>query len=341
MTAPSNSRPVDVPYGDAVMGDDGMMGGMGVGDRNDWTNLPDEIDFSSFLLTTSPDAVHSSQGSIRGKVSEFSVLPGMASAESTSAVSGDARSVCTQKLTSLLLDSDEICTRLSLGPGLHISQLGASDAFLDVLSAKMATRHVLESYFVLAQRLIDIYPTAISTLFTPELMTPSACDVPECLHSIDLVLVLKQVEDGVLQQGTFLGPDVAVANLLVACHSRQLDILDRLFLLVTSCTRATLASRREPDFDVSEMRIGSYVPQRTAAVLMQVALLKHIVAGLTDRLASFGRAISEWTGTSTTGDLESSILKLQHESTTKRQAAKARQVGLIEEFLLKFDFNKE
>lgn len=323
---------MDASLGHVVLGDDGMPGTFGVAaEQSHWSPLPYEFDFTSFLPPASLNEAQLSQSSIPEKTSDLPMEE-----EST-----DAKSACTRDLTSLLLDSDRLRSRLPLGSGLHASQLEAGDIFLQELSEKMATRHVLETFFVLAQRLIDVYPTAIRTSLTPDLITKSACEIPDCTHMIDLVSGLKDVEDGILHQGTFSGPDIALANLLIACHARQLDILDRVFLLVTSCTRATLASRREPDFDVSEIRIGSFVPQRTAAVLMQVALLKHLVAGLTDRLASFGKAICAWTEASTNADLENSILRLQHESLTKRHAIKITQVGTIEEFLLKFDFNRE
>lgn len=226
-------------------------------------------------------------------------------------------------------------------PNLHDSQPENSDAFLKAMSAKMTTRHVLESFFVLAQRLIKLYPTAISYCFSSDSTKISTSNLADWTDNIDLVRGLKEVEDSVLQQGTFSGLDSALANLLIACHHCELDILDRLFLLVTSCTRVTLANYREPDFDVSETRVGSFVPQRTAAVLMQMALLKHLVAALTDRVASFGKAVSAWTEISYHMGLENSILKLQHEALTKRQDTKAIQVGLVEDFLLKFDFNRE
>lgn len=323
------------------MGSGDVSSAFGIIQRSDWTTLPYDFDLTEFLPTITADVAQPSQDNTPDKAPDVPAHSDNIPEEPPAEGSSDARSACIKKLTSLLVDSDETCARLSLDPGLHFSQLEASDAFLRALSAKMATRQVLENFFVLAQRLIDVYPAAINTSLTPDLLPNSSCDIPECAHMTDLVPGLKEVEDGVLQQGAFAGPDIALTNLLVACHARQLDILDRLFLLITSCTRATLASRREPDFDVSEMRVGSFVPQRTAAVLVQVALVKHLAASLTDKLALFGKAVLAWTESSINVGLESSILKLQHESLTHRQANKVMQIGLIENFLLKFDFNKE
>lgn len=306
-------------------------------DRSDWTDWPYDLDFTSFVPTVSPRAdIMQSQTSNASDLHSATI-----SREPACEETSNAKPTFTKELTSLLLDSDEIWAKLSQIPDVHVSPPEKSDAFLNAMSEKMTTRHVLESFFVLAQRLINLYPAAITYSLSSNSTKKSTSIMADCTNNIDLVRGLKEVEDGVLQQGSFTGLDVALINLLIACHNRQLDILDRLFLLVTSCTRVTLANRREPDFDVSETRVGSFVPQRTAAVLMQMALLKHLVAALTDRVASFGRAISTWTEKTTHMGLESSILKLQHEALTERQDTKAIQVGLVEDFLLKFDFNRE
>lgn len=312
-------------------------------DRSDWTNWPCDLDFTSFVPTVSPDITQSRTSNAPDRVTDVGVHSVGISIDppTEDSQTSNARSTSTKELTSLLLDSDEIWAKLSQIPDIHIPRPGNRDAFLDAMSAKMTTRHVLESFFVLAQRLINLYPAAISYCLSSDSTKSSTSNLADCTNNIDLVRGLKEVEETVLQQGIFSGLDLALNNLLIACHNRQLDILDRLFLLVTSCTRFTLANRREPDFDVSETRVGSFVPQRTAAVLMQMALLKHLVAALTDRVTSFGRAISAWTEQTTHMGLESSILKLQHEALTKRQATKANQVGLVEDFLLNFDFNRE
>lgn len=341
VTNSGSRRPVDVSRADNVVENERVPEVVAAAGCGDWTAVPYDFDFASLLPTMSVDGAQPCPGNtpddILGTLDELDTT----SKEPPSEGSSDARLACVKELTTLLLDCDEVRARMPLHADLHISWSEAGDAFLEGLSAKMATRHILEKLFVLAQRLIDLYPTAISTCLATDLTIKSTCEVSDCIHEIDLILGLKEVEEGVLQQGTLFGPDVALANLLVACHARQLDILDRILLLVTSCTRVTLANQREPDFDVSEMRVGSFVPQRTAAVLMQVALLKHLVASLTDRLASFGEALLEWTKTRANVDLEVNILKLQHESLTRRQATKATQVGLVEDFLLKFDFHRE
>lgn len=337
----NNTWSSEVSSGDAVVGNDDASAAFAFEDRSDWTNLPYDLDFNSFLPTVSPDASQPNSNNAPDRISNVSVNIRQFSRNSSFEGAGNDRSACTKELASILLDSDEAWENMSHSPDLHVSSAEDGDAFLNSSSAKMVTRRVLESFFVLAQRLVNLYPAVISNSLSLKPTKNSAPNLGDCTHNFDLTRGLKEVEDSVLQDGTFTGLDSALTNLLISCHNRQLDILDRLFLLVTSCTRATLANRREPDFDVSETRVGSFVPQRTAAVLMQIALLKHLVAALTDRVASFGKAVSDWTVETTHIGLESKILKLQHEALTKRQEVKAHQVRLVEDFLLKFDLNRE
>lgn len=205
---------------------------------------------------------------------------------------GDPSSVCVQKLTSLLKDADRVWSTLAARTALHMPRTKLDETFLTRLSEKLSTQSTLESFFGLTQQLIDMFPAAVGATMAAKSETQHSCDLTDCTHQLELMPDLQQVEDQILGQGVFSGPDAALSNLLVSCHTRILDVLDRILLLVTSCTRFTLAERREPDFEVSELRVGAFVPPRTAAVLMQVALLKHLMAGLADGLASFAKAIS-------------------------------------------------
>lgn len=256
-------------------------------------------------------------------------------------------SVSTQNLTSLLQDADKVWARLPLQSTSHMPQSQSDELFQKLVSEKVATKSLLEAFFHLAQRLVDTYPAALDAAMAPtesQREPASPCDIADCTHTFELDPPLSELEAQVSGQGLFSGPDLALANLVVACHTRLLDILDRVFLLVASCTRVTLACRREPCFDVSELRVGAFVPQRTAAVLMQLALLRHMMARLAGQLAAFGRAVAAaaacWAGASAAGAArppEAVVLELQHEILARRHAQKAAQVGVVEEFLSTFD----
>lgn len=259
--------------------------------------------------------------------------------EASSDAHSDPKSACIKKLTNLLLDADNIWAKIPLKSPLHIAKSESLGLCVIGIDQKLAATSMLEMTFIMTQKFIDIYPTAINMAVARDAQSEKVCNITDCIHYIDVVPALLE-EEQLGGQVTSGGTDVVVANLIISCHTRLLDILDGLFMLSTSCTRLTVANSREPEFDVSDMRVGSFVPQRTGAVLMQIALLKHLVAGLTERLASFGEAISSIVAGQAQGSSEGQIMELQHQVLTKRHAMKVKQVGVLEEFLFKFDFMK-
>jgi hypothetical protein len=253
--------------------------------------------------------------------------------------------VCTRKLTDLLLGTDKLWARLLLSSALHIPRNDPHEVYLKALTEKATTKHILENLFSLAQQLIDLYSPATDLIFSRDPDPLTTCDVPGgcCTHELDLPPALRELEGQASGRGLRAAKvDAALANLVVSCHVRLLDVLDRVFLLVAACTRVTLASpeRREPDFDVAEIRVGSFVPQRNAAVLLQFVLLKHLMVCLSVKLGSLGGAIVSRTGHFGEEDLEMRILTLQHKSLTERHARQIEHIGTIEEFLSDFDPNK-
>lgn len=250
----------------------------------------------------------------------------------------------TSKLTELLLDMGRLWAKMPVKSTLHLAQKNSHEEHVKNLTDKIATKAVLESIFAHAQRLIDLYPDAITTALPPDTGPSPACDIPECTHSLELPAALDEIEKHVSGQDEGPRIDLPLANLLASCHARLLDLVDCFFLLVTSCIRVTVASpdRREPEFDGPEMRVGSFVPPKTAAVSMQIALLKHLMVGLSDKLASFGAAVSSRLGALDDGSvgMEGQILTLQYRMLTKRHTSCLGHVGTVEDFLMKFDTKK-
>lgn len=271
--------------------------------------------------------------------------------QSTSALSSshthepiDPRYLCTSRLTELLLDMDRLWAKMPVKSTLHLAQTNSHEEHVKSLTDKIASKVVLENIFALAQRLLDLYPDATNTALPPDTGPPSACDIPDCTHSLELPPALDEIEKQIAGQDKTPKADLALANVLTSCHTRLLDLADCFFLLVTACLRVTVASpdQREPEFNGPEMRVGSFVPPKAAAVSMQIALLKHLMVGLSDRLASFGAAVSSRAGglDDNSGGMEAQILSLQHQMLTKRHATCLVHVGTIEDFLMRFDTSK-
>lgn len=296
----------------------------------DWA-LPDcDVDFGAFLATLPPNPVRYQLDSSPTQPPNPESQPST-STPSCPAEGDNPKSSCTRKLTNLLLDVDKLWASLPPRSALHIPSDETLETFKKDFADKYQQKQLLEGIFVITQRLIEVHPsgTALSLALEPRLESP--CETASCTHNFELPIDLKDVENQIMGKDTASSVDHALANLLVSCHLRLLDILDRVFMLAISCSRVTLAhpTNQEPDFDITELRVGSFVPRRGAAmVLMQMALLKHLLAILSKKLAQFSKAVSSVS--SGDGSAECRILMLQCEALTERHGAKAGQLGMIE-----------
>lgn len=296
----------------------------------------DDMDFNVFLT----EAANAPDG---GTGPNEHSIPALSSPPTNEPV--DPVLLCTTRLAALLLDMGRLWERMPVKSTLHLAQSTSHEEHVRNLTDKIASKVALETMFALAQRLSDLYPDATSLALPPDAGPPAACDIPDCTHSLELPSGLGGVEEHVSGRGkggAAAGVDLPLASVLASCHGRLLDLVDCFFLLVTSCLRVTTASphRREPEFSGPEMRFGSFVPPKAAAVSMQVALLRHLMVGLSDRLASFGAAVSSRAAGLDEGGgdgMEAKILTLQHQLLTKRHASCLVHVGTIEDFLMRFD----
>lgn len=290
---------------------------------------PGAMDFNDFL----PQETDTPNGCAGSNAQSTSALSNSPNDEPT-----DPGYICTIKLTELLLDMGRLWAKMPVKSTLHLAQENSHDEHVKSLTDKVASKDALETIFALAQRLMDLYPDAISNALPPATGPAPACDIQDCTHSLELPPALDDIERQVSRQSEAPRTDMPLANALASCHARLLDIADCFFLLVTSCVRVTVASpdRREPEFDGPQMRVGSFVPPKTAAVSMQIALLKHLMVGLSGRLASFGTAVSSHAGGGG-GGMEAQILTLQHQLLTKRHASCLGHIDTIEDFLMRYD----
>lgn len=291
---------------------------------------PGAMDFNA-LLTQEADP---SNGEIASNEQSTSALSNPRNDEPN-----DPGHLCTVKLTELLLDMNRLWAKMPVKSTLHLAQRNSHEEHVKSLTDKVASKDALETIFALAQRLMDLYPDAISAALPQDTGPPPACDIQDCTHILELPPALDEIEKHVSGRGEAPSADMPLANALASCHARLLDIADCFFLLVTSCVRVTVASpdRREPEFDGPQMRVGSFVPPKTAAVSMQIALLKHLMVGLSGRLASLGMAVSSHAGDGGGSGMEVQILTLQHELLTKRHASCLGHIDTIEDFLMRYD----
>lgn len=85
----------------------------------------------------------------------------------------DPRYLCTSRLTKLLLDMGSLLAKMPVKTTLHLAQSTSHEEHVKNLTDMIATKVVLETIFALAQRLIDLYPDAISSALPPAGHQPS------------------------------------------------------------------------------------------------------------------------------------------------------------------------
>ncbi|KAK3937209.1 hypothetical protein QBC46DRAFT_393192 [Diplogelasinospora grovesii] len=244
------------------------------------------------------------------------------------------KSQCYHQLSTILLDLNAIWASLPPETETHFPYDSNIAEHTARFSQRYSHKDLLEKVFASVQQLVDIYPTATQLFLNRE---PSqTCESTNCTHLLGLPLELAEIETHLLARDNRPHPvDLPLANLLVSCHLRVLDILDRTLYSILSCFKITLASptQREPDFEAPEVRVGSFTPTRAAAISMQAFLIRHLMDALSTRARQMTEAVTSNTAGQT--DKEGRLLVLQCEIVQERHEAKAEHLRVIGEQLHK------
>lgn len=169
-------------------------------------------------------------------------------------------------------------------------------AFLDrahYSPAKFAKKEFLERVFDITQRLSNAYAEAAPKKVVSNGSGDSeeTCDADNCLHSVPLPGNLSTLEAAFLESGlskkaaasTPQTVDLTVAALLVAAHTRLLDVLVRIVHGIFACYRLRVATST---LDDAEMQLpdltigGSFMPPKGSAALVHAFLLRHLLDSL-------------------------------------------------------------
>ena len=243
-----------------------------------------------------------------------------------------AKSACLKQLTQVTLDLDTIWTSIFPRSHLHMPFDDSIDRATADLSAKYSHESLLQDFFGAAQRLIDVYPTAarLCLVLCPEDIT---CTDPSCIHHLPIPPSLRPVDEAVEARNSPSTIDLALGSLLVSCHLRVLDVLDRILALAISCERVTLNSPRlrEPEYSVPVVKVGSFTPTRDASAFMQAYLMKHLVTRLGVEAARLGADVGERVRGG--GEREWRVFAMQCEVLVERQEVKVGQLKVLGEEL--------
>ena len=158
----------------------------------------------------------------------------------------------------------------------------------------------LEELLQRSQKLVHLYPQVLNRL-QPQKREP--CNTPDCVHNSHLPSHSRR-ETPI---------DQSLIHLLLACHLRLLDLFDNMINHGRMCAHAAplLPPGCEPNLDIPEIKIGSFVAPKISAASMMVAMLLEIQACLNAKAQELHDVVSSSVGRNARA---AKILGLQCES---------------------------
>lgn len=173
---------------------------------------------------------------------------------------------------------------------------------------KFAKKEFLERVFDITQRLSNAYadaaPKKVANGSSNDRGAEETCDPDNCLHTVGLPGNLSSLEAAFLESGvsakksqsTSNDIDLTVASLLVAAHTRLLDVLVRIVHGIFACYRLRVATST---LDDAEMQLpdlmigGSFVPPKGSAALVHAFLLRHLLDSLQTGVEQYWTKLKE------------------------------------------------
>ncbi|CAK7233097.1 hypothetical protein SCUCBS95973_008479 [Sporothrix curviconia] len=293
--------------------------------------------------------------------------PAAQPAESASSSTGTISSApFAQRLSKLVVDADLLYGALPSEAAMHAPLGGGENdgaPFLDYVNRphyspdKFAKKEFLERVFDITQRLSSAYGEAVPRAGPSADKTAAgtaadeaACEFDNCLHNAVLPGNLAALETAFLESGLAgrlpatsdaTVVDSTVVALLMAAHTRLLNILVRILQGIFTCYRLRVASST---LNVAEMQLpdlvigGSFVPPKGSAALVHAFLLRHLLDTLQSGVDRFlealeggGSSSSRRETASSTAPLASrelhiaalqfAVLKERHDATLKHLVA--------------------
>lgn len=210
---------------------------------------------------------------------------------------------------------------------LHHTSKENIQQWADKMSTMVNLKNQLEAILDHTSQLGALYSTIVN-LSAPQKGAQEAngdCTVPSCIH------------EDTFAPDSMPAPsiDYALLNVLVACHTKLLDILDQLLGHGRVCGQVVsqLPTDQEPTFDIPEIRIGKVVATKDRAATYFVTFLSDLLGGLVKHIGEVEAMAASAEGKR---ERESKVLGLQCE------ILKDRTNGVLKGLLdLKEDMTKQ
>lgn len=197
-----------------------------------------------------------------------------------------------RRLAELHMDLDTILAKLPNAVACHTAKDKSLPQYIVNIADKYAGDSSLETIFITFQCLIDLYPEAAVAVVKPaDRFEAGSCEIVDCLHNVELPKDLAGPQDLVRMEPV----DAALGSQLIACHLRLLDVVDGLAMCVGLCLRlkSAMPGKEEPEFQMPDLKVGSFTPSKHSAMLMQAVLMKNLLDKLQSNCKEFRTALDE------------------------------------------------
>lgn len=206
-------------------------------------------------------------------------------AQSSSNASDGTEPGVAAQLADMTVSLDGIWNRLK-SQNFHHASPEQLRHYVDKLSNELGLHLTLEQLLLHSQRLVELYAdatkAAIQAIAPPE--SDEACVIPDCIHR----------EHASLRDIVPRSADIALINLLLACHNRLLDVFIALAEHGKMCSNMVSACPPdyEPQFDIPQLRMGAFVAPKDAAASMLLSMLIELHERLMSKNVALSSAVS-------------------------------------------------
>ncbi|KAL2881237.1 hypothetical protein SGCOL_003528 [Colletotrichum sp. CLE4] len=165
------------------------------------------------------------------------------------------------------------------------------------ISEQYSHKESLELLLAETQKLVDVYPRAVQ--YALEQRSTPDCSVPNCIHTYKSIPGL---EDEPFANSAQLTSkiDYPLLSLLLCCHYRCADVMELVLCHVQLCLRFLAAAMQQDvqphEFDVPELKIGSFTPSRRSSPSIIMAILIDLQSSLATCVPRLSSALNEMEG---------------------------------------------
>ncbi|KAK7416792.1 hypothetical protein QQX98_004985 [Neonectria punicea] len=190
----------------------------------------------------------------------------------------------------------------------HMS-IEAMKEYSSSAAARFDLQSTVELLLQQGQQLAVLYPHVIKQTNSGVNRPPEddLCTISDCMHH--------------LRQSLRPRPppivDLSLFNLLIACHLRLIDIFDNIMDHSRVCAHvfSTLPKDKEPNFDIPEIRIGSFVAPKDSSASIVITMLVELQSSLEARGQELSNSVKLAAGETSP---QSQILALQCDALSQR-----------------------